>query len=115
MGPRLPGTVDEAREVLSGAEFFCPLSDFPGETGERRAYVRQFHVVLARMVCRLEHSQFVLTGEASPEAEPGEGEAGDGVLYWGYSVNIWREDGDTVVLADPDGTVVFETEYGPVG
>ena len=45
----------------------------------------------------------------------GEGEAGDGVFYWGYGVNIWREDGDTVVLAEPDGTVVFETEYGPVG
>jgi len=57
----------------------------------------------------------VLSSDETVRVYTGEGEAGDGVFYWGYGVNIWREDGDTVVLADPDGTVVFETGYGPAG
>jgi len=40
-GDGLPGTVDGAREVLSGAEFFRPLSDLPEETDARRAYLIQ--------------------------------------------------------------------------
>jgi hypothetical protein len=46
----------------------------------------------------------VYTGNADGE---------DDGLSWGYQVNIWNQDGDTVVLQNTSGTVVFEGEYGP--
>ncbi len=57
----------------------------------------------------------VLSADESVRVYTGPGESGDGVFYWGYEVNIWNQDGDTVVLEDTTGSVVFETRYGPQG
>jgi len=46
----------------------------------------------------------VYTGNADGE---------DDRFSWGYQVNIWNQDGDTVVLQNTSGAVVFEGEYRP--
>ena len=69
-GPELPESIEEARELLSGREFFIPRSDLPAESDERREYVRRLHVVLARMARQFEHARQVLSGERPVDSEP---------------------------------------------
>jgi hypothetical protein len=57
----------------------------------------------------------VLSPGESVHVYTGMGEGGDGEFYWGYEVNIWNQGGDTVILEDASGSVVFEKQYGPQG
>jgi len=55
----------------------------------------------------------VLSPGESVRVYTGSGQGGDGVFYWDYGLNIWNQSGDTVILEDTTGSVVFEREYGP--
>jgi len=57
-------------------------------------------------------SEFVLEPGETVRVTTGEGEATETELYWGYNVNIWRDDSDVVRLTDADGQVVMEHAYG---
>ena len=69
-GPRLPETLDQARDVLADQEFFVPRSELPAETDARRAYVRRLHIVLAKTARRFEHSKQVVAGEQPLDSDP---------------------------------------------
>jgi hypothetical protein len=53
----------------------------------------------------------VLSQGESIRVYTGEGSGSEGVFYWGYGVNIWNQSGDTVIVENASGSVVFETRY----
>ncbi|TMT80263.1 MBL fold metallo-hydrolase [Haloterrigena sp. H1] len=59
-------------------------------------------------------SEFVLESGETVKITTGEGDPTDNELYWGYNVNIWRDDGDVVRLVDANGQVVLEHAYGDI-
>ncbi|WP_207592829.1 MBL fold metallo-hydrolase [Halomontanus rarus] len=59
-------------------------------------------------------SGFVLEPGESVTVTTGQGDATDSELYWGYNVNVWRDDGDVVRLVGPDGQPVLEHAYGDI-
>ncbi|SDD56500.1 MBL fold metallo-hydrolase [Natrinema hispanicum] len=59
-------------------------------------------------------SEFVLESGETVKITTGEGDPTDNELYWGYNVNIWRDDGDVVRLVDDNDQVVLEHAYGDI-
>ncbi|MFA9418164.1 MBL fold metallo-hydrolase [Natrinema sp. HArc-T2] len=59
-------------------------------------------------------SEFVLESGETVKITTGEGDPTDNELYWGYNVNIWRDDGDVVRLVNANGQVVLEHVYGDI-
>ncbi len=60
--------------------------------------------------------EFPASFELGPDEQvtiwTGEGENTDTDLYWDYGVNMWRADGDVIILINPDGDHVLEYAYG---
>ncbi|AGB33804.1 beta-lactamase [Natrinema pellirubrum DSM 15624] len=59
-------------------------------------------------------SGFILESGETVRITTGEGDSTETELYWGYNVNIWRDDGDVVRVADANGQVVLEHAYGDI-
>ncbi|WP_224334817.1 lamin tail domain-containing protein [Haloprofundus halobius] len=54
---------------------------------------------------------FALEPTETVTLRTGDGEDGDGTLYWGASAPVWNNDGDEVIVRDGAGTVVARRSY----
>jgi hypothetical protein len=54
----------------------------------------------------------VLSSGETVRVYTGEGDGGDGEIYWGFGRFIWNQGGDTVIVQNTEGEEVLRAEYG---
>lgn len=59
--------------------------------------------------------EFTLESGEQVRVTSGSGEPTDDEIFMDSGRAVWREDGDVVLVLDPDGSVVFRHEYGDGG
>ena len=119
------GYADEPKNEVDGLAIDSINYDADGDDNENPN--GEFVVFLNQADQRLNLTDYRVHDEAGKEyvfpdgvtLAPGEsvvlrsgsGTDGEGTLYWGNSRPIWNNDGDTVTILAPNGTVVAEQPY----